>query len=110
VKRISELGKTLAFTSYCLRCSYIDDSFHPDDGDRLFRNVGSLKRCVLQLLVIDNVSSAFILSNLKMEAIRSSSTSVLTKASRRHISEDEIPHSHRRENLKSYVALTGWTL
>jgi hypothetical protein len=24
--------------------------------------------------------------------------------------EDDILHSHRRENLKSYIALTGWTL
>jgi hypothetical protein len=27
-----------------------------------------------------------------------------------YIPEDGILHSHRRENLKSYVALTGWTL
>jgi hypothetical protein len=26
------------------------------------------------------------------------------------ISEDDILHSHRRENLKSYIALTGWAL
>jgi hypothetical protein len=26
-----------------------------------------------------------------------------------YISEDDILHSHRRENLKSYIALTGWT-
>jgi hypothetical protein len=26
------------------------------------------------------------------------------------IPEDDILHSHRRENLKSYIALTGWTL
>jgi hypothetical protein len=25
-----------------------------------------------------------------------------------HIPEDDILHSHRRENLKSYIALTGW--
>jgi hypothetical protein len=24
--------------------------------------------------------------------------------------EDGIPHSHRSENLKSYIALTGWAL
>jgi hypothetical protein len=24
--------------------------------------------------------------------------------------EDDILHSHRRDNLKSYIALTGWTL
>jgi hypothetical protein len=27
-----------------------------------------------------------------------------------HIPEDDILHSHSRENLKSYIALTGWTL
>jgi hypothetical protein len=29
---------------------------------------------------------------------------------RRHIPEKAILHSHRRENLKSYIALTCWTL
>jgi hypothetical protein len=24
--------------------------------------------------------------------------------------EDDILHSHRRENLKSYIAITGWTV
>jgi hypothetical protein len=27
-----------------------------------------------------------------------------------YIPEDNIPHSYRRENLKSSIALTGWTL
>jgi hypothetical protein len=27
-----------------------------------------------------------------------------------YIPEDEILHSHCRQNLKSYIALTGWTL
>jgi hypothetical protein len=27
-----------------------------------------------------------------------------------YIPEDGIRHSHRRENLESYIALTGWTL
>jgi hypothetical protein len=45
-----------------------------------------------------------------MDAIRSSETSVLTKATRRNIPEDGNLHSHRRENLTSYIALTGWAL
>jgi hypothetical protein len=42
-------------------------------------------------------------SGVKMQAIRSSETSVQsTTSTRRHTPEDGILHSHRRENLKSY--------
>jgi hypothetical protein len=37
------------------------------------------------------------------EAPDSSETSVLTRATRRNNPEDTILHSHRRENLKSYI-------
>jgi hypothetical protein len=40
---------------------------------------------------------------LKMEAIRSSETSVLIRATRRHFPEDDNHHRHRHGNLKSYV-------
>jgi hypothetical protein len=40
-----------------------------------------------------------------MEAVRSSETSVHTRTTRRHIPENGIFHSHRRENLKSYTVL-----
>jgi hypothetical protein len=40
-----------------------------------------------------------------MEAIRSSETSVLIRATRRHLPEDYNHHSHRRGNLKSYISV-----
>jgi hypothetical protein len=45
-----------------------------------------------------------------METIRSSETLLLTGVARRNILEDGILHSHRRENTKFYIALTGWAL
>jgi hypothetical protein len=49
-------------------------------------------------------------NDARFVAIRSSETSLATTAIWCNIAEDGIPHSHRRENLKSYIALTGWTL
>jgi hypothetical protein len=37
-------------------------------------------------------------------------TSVLTTVTPPHIPEDGILHTHRHDNLKGYVALTGWDL
>jgi hypothetical protein len=56
------------------------------------------------------VPSSLILVTLMMELLSSSETSVLTRETRRNIPDGAILHSHRRENLKSYIALTGWTL
>jgi hypothetical protein len=55
-------------------------------------------------------SSLPILVNLIMEVMRSSEISVVIRATRHHIPESGILHSHCRENVTSYIALTGWTL
>jgi hypothetical protein len=59
---------------------------------------------VRRLLVAASVvPSSPILVNLMMWAIRSSETSVLTTATLHNIPEYDILHSHRRENLISYM-------
>jgi hypothetical protein len=87
--RICKVGRTLAVTS-----------------NRSWR-VSELVflHSVLRLLTTTNVvTSSQIFVALMMEAIRSSETSVLTRAKGRHIPEDDILHSHCRENLKSYIS------
>jgi hypothetical protein len=49
------------------------------------------------VLISDN------LATLMKEALSSSETSVLTRATRRNIPKYTILHSHRRKNLKSYT-------
>jgi hypothetical protein len=56
--------------------------------------------CSLQLPAHAGSSLADF-STLKMEVIHSSETLIYTRSTRRHIPEDGILHSHRRENLKS---------
>jgi hypothetical protein len=71
----------------------------------------SEERIRRMLLVTTNVvPSSPIFFSLMMDRMGFSEMSTLTRPTRLHNSEDDILHSQRRENLKSYKALTSWTL
>jgi hypothetical protein len=85
VTRIGVLGTTLAVTIN-------------------LRTVLIFLRSGYRLLVIANVvPTSPILVTMMKEEPRASETSVLTRGTRCNISEDAIVHSHRREDLKSYI-------
>jgi hypothetical protein len=58
---------------------------------------------VVRTDVFEELSASISKITLMMEALSFSETSVLTTATRRNIPKDDIRHSRRRENLKSYT-------
>jgi hypothetical protein len=69
---------------------------------------GVVMPCGSLLVAAYVVPSSSIFVTLMKEAPGFSETSVLTRAIRRNNPEDTILHSHRRENLKSYMKCTAF--
>jgi hypothetical protein len=72
--------------------------------------VGELGTKIALLFTANVVPNSPILVTLMMEAIHSSETLFISRTTRHHIPEDAILHSHCLGDLKSYIALTGWSL
>jgi hypothetical protein len=111
---IGELGTTPAVTSNrrtsvatrATRRNIPQDAIlHSHRCENHFVFLRSLRRLLVTASV---VPSSPILVTLMKEAISSSETSVLTTAIRRNIQQDAILHSHRHENLKSYIQQSSW--
>jgi hypothetical protein len=67
--------------------------------------LGTTQAAIRLLVAACVVPSSPIFVTLMKKAPGSSGTSVLTRATRRNNPEDTILHSHRRENLKSYIKI-----
>jgi hypothetical protein len=94
VTRFGELGTTFAVTDS--RCEEILHRFLQEPNSILV-----FLRSMHRLLVMANILSSPILVTLMMEALSSSDTSVLTRATWHNNPENGILQTHRCENLKS---------
>jgi hypothetical protein len=82
-----------------MRSSIFSLFFNAEKKKWLWSVYGKSTVWLLFLVIPNVVSSAPILFSLKIEQLRSSETSFLTRATRRHSPEDSILDIHSRKNL-----------
>jgi hypothetical protein len=61
-------------------------------------------------LVRTDVSEELSASFIRVTRTDELGTMLAVNSNRRMLRRSDIPHSHRCENLKSYIALTSWVL
>jgi hypothetical protein len=69
-----------------------------------------LRRVALVRTDISEESIAPIVRVTRISELGETLAVTSNRSTRCNIPEDGILHSHRRENLKSYIVLTGWIL
>jgi hypothetical protein len=97
VTRISELGTTLS-SGMLRRVLFVRTDVSEETSGSLIR--------MTRIGELGTTLAATSKQRTLKEVLGSSETSVLTRATRRNIPENIILHSHRRENLKSYIGTT----
>jgi hypothetical protein len=96
----------MAYYEMLRRVTFVTTDVSEERSDSIIR-VTRIGRLLVTTNVVPNSP---ILVTLMLEAISSYETSVLTRATWHNIPENDILHSHSRENLTSYIPLSGWAL
>jgi hypothetical protein len=107
-EHVQKLWRTVS--SGMLRCVALVRTYVSEELSASFIRVRRINELGTMLVTASVVPSSPILVTLMKEALRSSETSVLTRATWRNIPQDAILHRRRHENLKSYHVQKLWLI